>query len=287
MISDASDSVSHVKVFHNDRGVTLSYEDVGDGSLVLALHGAYSTHHELVSALDPMLASFGSYRRLYPDLPGMGASPSHDSIRSSNDVVDILDLFVGDQTGQSPLVVIGHSYGAHLARGLAVRRPQQVVGMALICPLIPGAMNPEPHTVVRSNVDPGSLLDPSLVDEYVGYFVVHTEETVQRFNDAVVPSIGRFDGDAVERIMSEWILNPDPDETAFDAPTLIVTGRHDSLVGYREQATLVDRYPRASYTVLADTGHALPHERPDQLAALLGDWLTSSMTSVADDTNSR
>ncbi|MGQ0848604.1 MAG: alpha/beta fold hydrolase [Actinomycetota bacterium] len=274
-----------MKMFHNDNGATLSYHDVEQGSCVLAIHGAYSTHHELASALEPMLARYGSYRRLYPDLPGMGMSPPHNSIQSSNDVIDLLDDFVADQVGRSPLLVIGHSYGAHLARGLAVRRPRQVVGMALICPLIPGAMNPEPHAVGRSDVDPAALLDPSHVDEYVGYFVVHTEETVQRFNDAVVPSMGRFDGDAVERIMSQWRLDPDPDKTASDAPTLVVTGRHDSWVGYREQVALVDRYPRASYVVLADSGHALVHERPDLLAALLDDWLASSMNSVGDDAN--
>lgn len=275
-----------MKMFHNDNGATLNYDDVGHGYCVLAIHGAYSTHHELASALEPMLAPYGSYRRLYPDLPGMGASPPHDSIQSSNDVIDLLDHFVEDQVGQGPVLLLGHSYGAHIARGLAARRPRQVVGMALICPVTPWAMTPEPHAVVHSDVDPAALLDPRHVNDFIGYFVVHSEETVRRFNDAVVPALGQFDGDAVERIMSDWSLDPDPDETGFDAPTLIVTGRHDSTVGYREQAGLVDHYPRATYVVLADSGHALPHERPDLLAALLGDWLASSMTSVEDDASS-
>ena len=267
-----------MKMFRNDAGATLSFDDVGHGHCVLAIHGAYSTHHELASALEPMIAPYDTYRRLYPDIPGMGESPPQHSIQSSNDVVDLLEQFVDDQIGESPLLLIGQSYGAHLARGLAARRPRQVAGMAMICPLMPGAMSPEPHAVVQSDVDPAALLDPTQVDEYLGYFVVHTEETVQRFKDAVVPSMGRFDVDAVERVMSDWRLDPDPDETAFDAPTLIVTGRQDSWVGYRAQVALFDRYPRASYVVLADTGHALPHERPDLLAALLEDWLASTKT---------
>ncbi|HEX9863698.1 MAG TPA: alpha/beta hydrolase [Acidimicrobiia bacterium] len=275
-----------MKTFQSDTGATLRYGDVGHGRCVLVIHGAYSTHHEIASAFEPMVGAHNAYRRLYPDLPGMGASPPHDSIQSSSDVVDLLDHFVDEVVGQSPLLVIGHSYGAHLARGLAVRRPRQVAGLALICPLMPNAMNPEPHAVVQSDVDPAALLDPSYVDEYLGYFVVHTGETVQRFNEAVVPSIGRFDGVAVERIMTEWRLDPDPDEAELDAATLIVTGRHDSVVGYREQVALIDRYPRASYVVLADGGHALPHERPEVLTALIGDWLASSMASVSEDANS-
>jgi pimeloyl-ACP methyl ester carboxylesterase len=267
-----------MKMFHTDSGAALSYDDVGQGTCLLALHGAYSTHHELASALEPMLDPYDSYRRIYPDLPGMGGSPPHESVQSSNDVIDFLGRLVDDQVGASPLLVVGHSYGAHLARGLAARRPRQVIGLALICPLMPDAMNPEPPAVVEVTVDPATLLDPGDVDEYTGYFVVQTEETVQRFKDAVLPSVGQFDGDAVEKIMAEWRLDPDPDEIPLQAPTLIVTGRHDSWAGFREQLTLVDHYPRGSYVVVADSGHALPHEQPDLLAALLAVWLASSTT---------
>jgi pimeloyl-ACP methyl ester carboxylesterase len=275
-----------MKTFQNDAGATLSYHDVGHGHCVLALHGAYSTHHELASALEPMLARYDTYRRLYPDLPGMGASPPNDSTQSSNDVIDLLEQFVDDQIGDGPLLVIGQSYGAHLARGLAARRPRQVVGLALICPLMPEGMNPEPQVVVQSDVDPTALLDPSHVDDFLGYFVVHTDETVRRFKEAVVPSLGRFDGEAVERIMSEWRLDPDPDELEFHPPALIVTGRNDSTVGYRQQMSLIDRYLRSSFFVLAGTGHALPHERSDLLSDLIDDWLALSTASLSDGADS-
>jgi len=52
-----------------------------------------------------------------------------------------------------------------------------------------------------------------------------------------------------------------------------VAGRLDSTVGYAAAADLVDRYPRASLAVLDDAGHALPHEQPDLLRALLSEWL--------------
>jgi pimeloyl-ACP methyl ester carboxylesterase len=268
-----------MKAFQNEAGATLSYEDHGDGLPVLVLHGAYSTHHELLSALDSTLAGYGGLRRLYPDLPAMGASPRHDSIQSSNDVLDLLEEFIDDQNGESPLLLIGHSFGAHLARGLALRRSNQVIGMTLICPMLPAAMEPEPHTIVQSVVDPTSLLDVDEVDEYLGYFVVHTEETVERFRSAVAPSLGHFHSESVERIMNGWRLHPDPDQASFNAPTLIVTGRRDSATGYRVQAGLLDRYPRGTYVVLADSGHALPHERPDVLGALIGDWLAASRTT--------
>ena len=66
------------------------------------------------------------------------------------------------------------------------------------------------------------------------------------------------------------------DRAAFPAPTLIVAGRRDSTAGYADAAELLEHYPRATLAVIEDAGHALMHERPDLLAALLGDWLARS-----------
>lgn len=266
-----------MKTFTTDAGATLSYDDRGEGPCVVALHGAYSTHEEIAAFLDPVLGPPRSmYRRLYPDLPGMGTSSPHPSIRTSNDVIDVLEQLIDTAVGPTPLRLIGHSFGAHLARGLAARRPQQVVGLALLCPMLPGAMNPEPHVVLQAEGDPAAGLDPDHVDDYLGYFVIHTPDTATRFNEAVAPSLGRFDADAVERVMGAWNLDPDPDLVAFDAPTLILAGRHDSVVGFREQIGLIDRYPKSSYAVISDAGHALPHERRDLATAMIDDWLAST-----------
>ena len=57
-----------------------------------------------------------------------------------------------------------------------------------------------------------------------------------------------------------------------------MAGRQDSVVGYAAAADLLDHYPRATLAVLDGAGHALPHEQPDALAALLDDWLARSST---------
>ena len=52
-----------------------------------------------------------------------------------------------------------------------------------------------------------------------------------------------------------------------------MAGRLDSTVGFAAAADLVDHYPHASLAVVDDAGHALPHERPVLLRALVADWL--------------
>jgi pimeloyl-ACP methyl ester carboxylesterase len=243
---------------------SLAHDSIGEGFPVLILHGAYSARVELRTALEPAFDGVSGCRRLYVDLPGHGES-GDDGAAGCAEVLDRLDELLGDQ----PFAVVGHSFGGHVARGLAARHPQRATGLALICPMLPEAVTPEPHEVVVSVDEAYRLIDAELLDEYRGYFVVHTPETARRFNEAVAPAIGRFDGEAVERIMAGWQVPTEP----YGGETLVLAGRHDSAVGFREQVDLVDRYPRATVVVASSAGHALPHERPQLVSAALRDWL--------------
>jgi len=55
---------------------------------------------------------------------------------------------------------------------------------------------------------------------------------------------------------------------------VIIAGRLDSTVGYAAAADLLDDYPHASLAVVDGAGHALPHEQPELLKVLLGEWLS-------------
>ncbi|MGV8849369.1 MAG: alpha/beta fold hydrolase [Propionibacteriaceae bacterium] len=54
---------------------------------------------------------------------------------------------------------------------------------------------------------------------------------------------------------------------------LVVAGQPDSTVGYAAAADLLGDHPHATLAVLDGAGHALPHEQPEVLRALLADWL--------------
>lgn len=243
--------------------------EVGQGAPVLVLHGAYSSGTEMAGFLT---ATLRENRLLLPDLPGHGGSPG-DGVDSCTDVVDRLDAYVEAALGSEPFAVIGHSYGAHIARALAARRPHQVNRLALICPLVPDDEPAEPPTVVTDDGSADSLPD-DLAKEFRDYFVVRTAATLARFTDAVVPALGPHDAEAIDRQLEHPDL--DTNDTGADRPTLILTGRRDAWVGYRQHRTLVAAYPRATSIIVADAGHALPHERPSLVAAALVDWIAQN-----------
>jgi pimeloyl-ACP methyl ester carboxylesterase len=120
-------------VFADVNGIPVHYAQHGAGTPVLALHGSGVDHREIMAALEPRFADRPGYRRLYPDLPGMGRTPAPETIDSNDAVVELLLSLVDAVIGQEAFLLAGHSYGAYLARAIANRRPRQVAGLALVC----------------------------------------------------------------------------------------------------------------------------------------------------------
>jgi len=254
--------------------VPVHYAERGDGIPVLVLHGAGVDHREMVGALDPILGGLGGYRRVYPDLPGMGHTPAPETLSSADDVLDLLLAFVDGVIGDAEFVLVGHSAGAHYARAIAGRRPEQVTGLALICPLGENVRELPTHQVLHASVDPGQTLDPEEESVFRDYFVVQTTATLERFRQYVVPALGLADDAGLERIGERWLFRDDPGQgPRYPHPALIVTGRQDSTVGYVGQWDLLQHYPRATFAVLDRAGHALPHEQPGLIGALITEWL--------------
>lgn len=248
--------------------VVIHYVEHGDGVPLVGLHGVGVDHRELEAAIEPVVAGAGC-RRIYPDLPGMGRSTA-DGLTCNDDVVTLLARFVA-RLGAGPVLLLGHSYGAYLARGVAAQRPGTVLGLALVCPVAERSRRVPDHEVVHQDAEAYDELDPSERAGFDEYFVVRTRVTARRYRDHVVPGTKLVDQAALTRIFAGWRI--DLGSGAFAAPTVIVAGRRDSTVGYRDSTELLEHYPHATLAVVEDAGHALMHERPEILSALVRDWI--------------
>jgi pimeloyl-ACP methyl ester carboxylesterase len=83
----------------------------------------------------PVRAAAG-YRRFHVDLPGFGASPPAPDIDGSDAMVDFVLELIDELVGAEPLLIVGESWGAYLAQGVVARRPDQVLGVALLIPVV-------------------------------------------------------------------------------------------------------------------------------------------------------
>ncbi len=254
-------------VKHVVGDVPMHYAEQGYGLPMLALHGGGVDHREVMACLEPVFDGGTGYRRIYPDLPGMGRTPAPETIRGADDVLDVLLGFIDGVVGDQSLVVAGHSAGAYYAQAIADRRPRQVVGLALLCPLLAGIHDVPEHEVL---VGSGSIGDT----EFRNYFTVQTAETLDRYERFVEPGVQMADESALARMGERWELTAQPqDDAPYAHPALVVTGRQDSTVGYARAWEMLEHFPRATYAVLDRAGHALPHEQPDLIRALVTEWL--------------
>jgi pimeloyl-ACP methyl ester carboxylesterase len=107
--------------------IAIHYVEHGAGRPVLVLHGAGVDHREVEACLEPVFGGVAGYRRIYPDLPGMGRTVVSDHLRSAEDVLDTLLDFAEKVTDGTAYLLMGHSVGAYYAQAMAARAPGRVL----------------------------------------------------------------------------------------------------------------------------------------------------------------
>jgi pimeloyl-ACP methyl ester carboxylesterase len=256
----------------------IDYETHGEGMPILMLHG-WSVDRELMKGcMEPVFEMVSEkYRRVYIDLPGMGKSKAGNSIRNADQMLDAILGFVDQVLPGERLLLAGESYGCFLARGFLHTRPEIVDGLLLICPcVIPGAVPQDvpPLRVLRSN---DSFFEGIPEDEKQGFLSFHsvqTEEVYARYKTEIEPAFAKYDRDFLEKRLDGAFSFPLEDlPVPFDKPALILSGRQDHVVGYKNPFRLTEDYTRATFAALDMAGHNLQIEQKVLFEALVGDWL--------------
>lgn len=103
--------------------------------------------------------------------------------------------------------------------------------------------------------------------------VAQTEESWRALQTYVQPGLDLADPDVTARIAAGYQGSFPVDVADFPGPCLIMAGRQDHITGYRDAWTILERYPRATFAVLDQAGHALDAEQPLLARALFGEWL--------------
>lgn len=256
----------------------------GDGRDVVLVHGWTMDYRDEYRAYEPIFKSRVGWKRHYPDLPGMGRTPADSGITDMDGMLEALLGFIRATVGERRFVLSGTSAGGYLARGVLARMGDQVDGVALRVPLIV----PDDDRRDRDPIHP-LLVDPAVMDAIpaderaeLGDVLVQTPAyaAALRANqrEVVSPAMAVADGGFLAPIRDDpkryaFSFDVDAEMPRFERPALIVTGRHDSHVGFRDAWRLMDSFPRATFAVLDRGEHGLPIDQQGLYAALVSDWL--------------
>jgi len=255
---------------------TLYYEQHGTGRPILILHGNPLDHRHIAADMEPIFAARTGWRRLYPDLPGMGKTRAAASITSLDDVLDLVLAFLDQVAPKERFVVAGTSFGAYLARGLIYRRGDWIDGVLLNVPSNRSSVTQQlpQHRVIHEDPQFLSALRPD-EQEMREFVVTQSLELLEAFRELFQPAGAVADHAFLARLDAQGPFTFDVDTlpAPFPAPALFLTGRFDSWCGYQGAYRLLDMYPRATFAVLDRAGHGLAIEQKGLFRALVGEWL--------------
>ncbi len=260
------------------KDISVHYEIHGEGYPLISLHGFSPDRRWMSGCLEPIFEHRSGWQRIYPDLPGMGKTPGKEWITNSDQMLDIVLDFIDQVIPSERFVLAGDSYGGYLARGIIYRRPAVVDGLLLICPMIiadHAKRSVPPHVALVSDPSLMSSLEPGEREEFESFAVVQSQRIWERTRDEVMAGISIADEEFLTRLQAHgYPFSFDVDSAPpFEKPTLILAGRQDAMVGYRDAWEILENYPRGTFVVLDRAGHNLQIEQETLFNALVNEWL--------------
>lgn len=259
-------------------GIPVAYEERGDGSPVLLIHGWSADRRYLIADLEPVFEERPGWRRIYLDLPGHGATPAPVWLGTQAQMMEILQAFVDAAVGEARFAVGGNSYGGYLTLGLVRALAPRLRGAALLVPDLPASDGsrdlPDPVTLEE---DPSVFEDLAPDEAWIPEaLVAHERRMLEEIRAYDMPGYRASDRAFLARLERDYLL-PAPVAIAaapFERPSVILAGRQDATVGFRRALGLVDEFPRATVAAVDLAGHHLGRiERPALFRALIADWL--------------
>lgn len=265
----------------------VSYEEYGSGIPILMLHGSPLDHYQMVGDMEPIFKKRAGFRRIYPDLPGMGKTPGPAEITTQDQMMQVMVDFMQKVAPNQRYLVAGFSYGGYLARGMVNKYGDRLAGVLLWAPLVetdPARIHLPPRTVIVENPQFIAALTPLEQGIPLSFTVVQSLGILKwlraNFENGFISADLAF----LRKLAPAFSFPVDSLTTPFPGPSLVITGRQDSVTGFRNAMAILDNFPRGTYAVLDRSGHFLAYEQVDLFRSLTLEWLNRVKESLGKST---
>jgi len=251
------------------------YELSGQGDPLVLIPGLGCT----CRSWDPVRDELGEHFTLVClDNRGMGRSVAkrqpHTLGDYSADVVELLDHLQLDHAH-----VLGISLGGIIAQRFAVDHPERVNRLVLVsCAHRFGPYLWEIAGLVGQSLRyfPAKLFTRTL--EILGggpaYLDAHPESIDQKVAEVAKNPVPRHA--LARQLHCLAASNPEPEDYRITAPTLVISGEHDSLIPHYFARKMADVIPDSRFMLIPDAGHNPFTECPDQVLPPIIEFLSAA-----------
>jgi pimeloyl-ACP methyl ester carboxylesterase len=252
--------------------LSLSYEDIGAGRLVLCLP-AFPFDHRMYRN---QCALANSARLIMPDYRGTGESSRtagpYTMYLLAEDMVRLLDHLAIDK-----VVVLGVSMGNYVGFSLVANHPDRVCGM-VIADTRAEADTPEQAERRSKTVEGLRAEGTSVLTSRVGdLFAATTRCERPELVEEMLAQVAGMDAEGLAQITLGMALRAD--RTALlphiAVPAVVICGAEDTVSPPEGMRRMAKMLPNAGYHEIPAAGHLAPLEQPDLFNALVRAYLAT------------
>ncbi len=256
---------------HTVRGVSLAVDVSGDGPALLLVHG-FPLDRTLWR---PVAATLSGWRRIVPDLRGMGLSEAPDGAYTMGMYADDLAALL-DALHVEAAVVCGLSMGGYVAFELLRRHANRVRALVLMNTRASAdgsdARARREAMMARVRRDGTGFLADELLAKLIAPPSLQTMPEVVRHVRTMAASSGPHGIVGALAAMRDRTDASDLLAT-IDLPTLVVAGNEDQLIPLAEARAMADAIRGAQFAGIPAAGHLAPIEQPVATGRVLREFL--------------
>lgn len=255
-------AVTFTEKYVEADGFNIRYLEAGSGDVVVYIHGGNGPR---ISGTHEILAE--THRIIAFEVPGFGQSPVNEKSSSMEDIANTL-LQAMNALGVSKFSVMGSSFGGKVALAMGLEGGEEIDTLILLGP-----------AAIRSADTHPPFDDPQAMKALM---FRHPER--QPAGPPPDPEVGKKHLEFVGRVMG-----PPRDEPfearlpQLDVPVLALFGTADRLISPDLAHIYADLLPNCHIIMIYDAAHALDADRPEAVAAVVGDFLVRRENFLVSD----
>jgi len=257
----------------NVNGTTISYEEKGQGTPLVLLHGFpldSRIWREQIAALSDR------FRVIAPDLRGFGKSRSNDPFTMESLADDVHALLA--DIGALPAILGGLSMGGYVALAYAKKYPTDLRGLMLIDTKAEGdtpqGKEAREKMIELARSQGAKAVAEQMMPKMLAPDADNHRPQVKRELDAVMNAQTPL---TIEHALAAMRDRPDSTSLlpSIAVPTLVIVGEHDAITPPAGAEPMSKAIRGSTYVVVRGSGHMAPMEQPQQVTDAIRRFATN------------